>query len=37
MPNIAQVLKEEIRRIAKSQAKLLTTDLKKDVDRKSVV
>jgi len=31
MPNIAQVLKEEIRRIAKSQAKALTTDLKKDV------
>jgi len=31
MPNIAKILKEEIRRIAKSQAKVLTTDLKKDV------
>ena len=31
MPNVAQVLKEEIKRIAKSQAKLLTTDLHKDV------
>ena len=31
MPNVAQVLKDEIRRIAKSQAKLLTTDLHKDV------
>lgn len=31
MPNVAQILKEEIKRIAKSQAKLLTTDLKKDV------
>ena len=31
MPNIAQILKEEIRRIAKSQTKLMTADLKKDV------
>jgi DNA-binding transcriptional regulator YiaG len=31
MPNVAQVLKDEIRRIAKAQAKLMTTDLKKDV------
>mgnify|MGYP001581528058 CR=1 FL=1 len=31
MPNIAQVLKEEIRRLAKKEAKALTTNLKKDV------
>ena len=29
MPNIAKILKEEIRRIAKSPAKVLTTYLKK--------
>ena len=31
MPNVAQLLKDEIKRIAKSQAKLLTKDLKQDV------
>ena len=31
MPNIAQVLKEEIRRLAKKEAKALTTNLNKDV------
>ena len=33
MPNIAQVLKEEIRRLAKKEAKALTGKLKKDVVR----
>lgn len=33
MPNIAQVLKEEIRRLSKQQARLLTSDLKKTVVR----
>lgn len=31
MPNIAQVLKEEIRRLAKKEAKALTFTIKKDV------
>jgi len=31
MPNIAQVLKEEIRRLAKKEAKALTSKIKKDV------
>ena len=33
MPNIAQVLKEEIRRLAKKEAKALVGKLKKDVSR----